>query len=64
MVSSVDVRLTPWGIAVMIEAEHMCMAMRGVQKGGSSTITTQFTGVVRDDPSEQVRIMTRRRAGR
>ena len=36
----------------------MCMSMRGVQKQGASTITTQFTGVFRDDPAEQVRFFT------
>jgi GTP cyclohydrolase I len=64
IVSAIDDRLKPRGIAVMIEAEHMCMAMRGVQKAGVSTITTQFTGVFRDDPTEQVRFMTLVRAGR
>ncbi|WP_181707589.1 GTP cyclohydrolase I FolE [Chthonobacter rhizosphaerae] len=64
VVSSIDEGLKPRGIAVMIEAEHMCMSMRGVQKSGSSTITTQFTGVFRDDPAEQVRFMTLLRAGR
>jgi GTP cyclohydrolase I len=34
------------------------MAMRGVQKSGTSTVTTQFTGVFRDDPSEQVRFIS------
>jgi GTP cyclohydrolase I len=55
---TIDSVLKPRGIAVMIEAEHMCMSMRGVQKQGSSTVTTQFTGVFRDDPSEQVRFYT------
>jgi GTP cyclohydrolase I len=64
IVSAIDDKLKPRGIAVMIEAEHMCMAMRGVQKAGVSTITTQFTGVFRDDPAEQVRFMTLVRAGR
>jgi len=50
--------LKPRGAAVMIEAEHMCMSMRGVQKQGAMTITTQFTGVFRDDPAEQVRFLT------
>jgi GTP cyclohydrolase I len=47
----------------MIEAEHMCMAMRGVQKSGTSTVTTQFSGVFRDDPAEQVRFITLIRRG-
>ena len=50
--------LQPLGVAVVIEAQHMCMQMRGVQKQGSSTITTQFTGVFRDDPAEQARFIT------
>jgi len=54
----IDSVLKPRGIAVMIEAEHMCMSMRGVQKQGASTVTSQFTGVFRDDPTEQVRFYT------
>ena len=50
--------LKPRGCAVMVEAEHLCMAMRGVQKAGVSTITTQFRGVYKDDSSEQVRFLT------
>lgn len=55
---AIDSALKPRGIAVLIEAEHMCMSMRGVQKQGASTITTQFTGLFRDDPAEQVRFFT------
>jgi GTP cyclohydrolase I len=50
--------LKPRGVALMLEAEHMCMSMRGVQKPGVSTITTQFMGTFRDDPAEQLRFMT------
>jgi GTP cyclohydrolase I len=56
--NAIDEHLRPRGVAVLVEAEHMCMSMRGVQKDGVSTLTTQFTGVFRDDPSEQVRFMT------
>jgi GTP cyclohydrolase I len=55
--------LNPRGVAVMIEAEHMCMAMRGIRKQGSSTLTSTFTGAFRDHPEEQVRFMTMLRAG-
>ena len=55
IVQSIDEALKPRGLAVLVEAEHMCMAMRGIQKQGVSTVTTQFTGVFRDDPAEQVR---------
>jgi GTP cyclohydrolase I len=55
--------LKPRGVAVMIEAEHMCMSLRGVEKPGSSTITTQFSGTFRENPEEQVRFITLVRAG-
>jgi GTP cyclohydrolase I len=50
--------LMPRGVAVMLEAEHMCMSVRGVEKPGSSTITTQFVGSFRDSPEDQLRFMT------
>jgi GTP cyclohydrolase IA len=56
--------LEPRGVAVMIEAEHMCMSMRGVQKAGAMTLTTQFTGVFKDEPTEQVRFLTLVRHGK
>jgi len=55
---SIDETLNPRGVAVMIEAEHMCMAMRGIQKQGSTTLTTTFTGTFKTEPAEQVRFMT------
>ena len=36
----------------------MCMSMRGIQKAGALTLTTQFTGVFKEDPAEQVRFLT------
>jgi GTP cyclohydrolase IA len=50
--------LRPRGVAVMIEAEHMCMSVRGVEKPGSETITMQFTGSFRENMNDQVRFMT------
>ncbi len=41
--------LEPQGVAVMLEGLHMCMAMRGVQKQNSSTVTTAMRGVFRTD---------------
>lgn len=48
--------LNPRGVAVMIEAEHMCMAMRGIRKQGSTTLTTTFTGSFKQ-PEEQARFL-------
>ena len=58
IVGAIDETLKPRGIAVMIEAEHQCMTLRGVKAHGASTVTTQFTGAFRDDPAEQIRFMT------
>ena len=55
--------LNPRGVAVMLEAEHMCMAMRGIRKQGSNTLTSTFTGTFRDSPEEQVRFLTMVRCG-
>jgi GTP cyclohydrolase IA len=49
--------LKPHGVAVMIEAEHTCMAVRGVKKPGASTVTTRFLGTFRDNPDDQMRFM-------
>lgn len=58
IVQAIEEALHPRGVAVLIEAEHMCMSMRGIQKAGASTTTCQFTGVFRNDPTEQVRFFT------
>lgn len=50
--------LKPRGLAVLIEAEHMCMAMRGVQKQGAATITTSFHGYYKKDQVAQANFMT------
>ncbi|MEP3264362.1 MAG: GTP cyclohydrolase I FolE [Hyphomicrobiales bacterium] len=55
--NAIDDALTPRGVAVLMEAEHMCMSLRGVQKAGASTVTTQFTGVFQEEAEEQVRFM-------
>ncbi len=55
---AIDEALSPRGVAVMLEAEHMCMAMRGIRKQGSTTTTTCFTGQFRNEPAEQVNFMT------
>jgi GTP cyclohydrolase I len=61
--TAIDEILKPQGVAVMLEAEHTCMTMRGVQKQGAITLTTQFLGSFRDDANEQVRFITAVRGG-
>jgi GTP cyclohydrolase IA len=43
-------QLEPKGVGVVLEAEHLCMSLRGVQKAGVSTVTSALHGLVRDDP--------------
>lgn len=54
---SLDESLRPKGVAVMIEAEHMCMAMRGIGKQGSKTLTTTFTGLFEASAPDQARFI-------
>jgi GTP cyclohydrolase I len=55
--------LNPKGVGVVLEAEHMCMSLRGVQKFGAKTVTSALHGLVRDDPrtrQEFLAFITRR----
>jgi GTP cyclohydrolase IA len=45
-----DSQLQPHGVGVVIEAEHLCMTLRGVQATGSRTLTSTLLGTVRTDP--------------
>ncbi len=47
---SIQEALNPVGVAVVIEASHMCMQMRGIEKQGSATTTSAFTGIFLSDP--------------
>jgi GTP cyclohydrolase I len=61
---ALDEALRPYGVAVVIEAYHLCMMMRGVQKQNSQTVTSALTGVFRSDPktrSEFLELIGRRR---
>jgi GTP cyclohydrolase I len=43
-------QVAPKGIGVVLEAEHLCMSLRGVHKAGARTMTSALQGLIRDDP--------------
>ncbi len=49
--------LNPLGVAVVIEAEHLCMTMRGVKKPGSKTVTSALRGNIRTDARTRAEVM-------
>ncbi len=60
--NAVEQALKPRGVLVVVEAEHLCMGMRGVRKPGSSTVTSAVRGLFRTDSSarsEAMRFVTR-----
>jgi GTP cyclohydrolase IA len=58
-----DAHLRAKGLGVVLEAEHLCMTLRGVQKPGARTVTSALRGTVRDDPRTRQEFLdlTRRR---
>lgn len=49
--------LAPRGVGVVIEAEHLCMTVRGVRAGGTSTITSTLMGALREDPRSRAEFL-------
>ena len=56
--------LNPRGVAVMVEASHFCMMMRGVEKQNSTTVTSALLGEFRDDPALRNEFLSTVRTGR
>lgn len=61
---AIQKKLDPYGVIVMIEAEHMCMTMRGVKKPGSKTITSAVRGVFKTDSKARAEVMSIINSGR
>ena len=55
--AAIEAALQPRGVAVLIEAEHQCMSMRGVRQPGVKTVTTRFTGALESDASYRDRFL-------
>ncbi|HLT12047.1 MAG TPA: GTP cyclohydrolase I FolE [Micromonosporaceae bacterium] len=53
----IDLQLQPRGVGVVIEAEHLCMTLRGVQAVGSRTLTSSLSGVLREDPRSRAEFL-------
>ncbi|MFF0150799.1 GTP cyclohydrolase I FolE [Micromonospora sp. NPDC005203] len=51
-------KLAPRGVVVVLECEHMCMAMRGIQKSGAKTITSAVRGVLQSDSKSRAEAMS------
>ena len=52
-----DLRLRPRGVGVVIEAEHMCMTLRGVNAAGSRTVTSTLLGTLREAPRSRAEFL-------
>lgn len=55
--SAIELALKPRGVAIMIDALHECMTTRGVHKPGTTTITTRFTGLFKEDAGYRERFL-------
>ena len=54
----VEENLRPRGVGVVLEAEHLCMSLRGVQKPGARTVTSALRGGVKDDPRTRAEFLS------
>ena len=54
----IEEKLQPRGVGVVIEAEHLCMTLRGVQAVGATTVTSTLTGTLRDDARSRAEFFT------
>ena len=55
--NAIEEKLKPRGVAVVLEAEHMCMSMRGIKKPGSQTVTSSMRGLFRENASSRAEVL-------
>ena len=55
---AIQEKLNPLGVAVVIEAEHLCMSMRGIQKAGSKTLTSVLKGVFQTNQATRAEVLS------
>ncbi len=54
---AIEEKLKPQGVAVVLEAEHLCMSMRGIKKPGSQTVTSSMRGLFRNNPASREEVL-------
>jgi len=54
---AIQEKLDPRGAAVVLEAEHLCMSMRGIKKPGARTVTSSMRGIFRSNPSSREEVL-------
>ena len=57
IIETIEAALSPKGAAVIVDADHQCMSIRGVHKAASSTVTSKFSGVFKSDTAVLGRFM-------
>jgi GTP cyclohydrolase I len=55
---AVMARLQPYGVIVVVQAEHLCMAMRGIRKPGALTMTSAVRGIFKEDPRSRAEALS------
>ncbi|MDA7896219.1 GTP cyclohydrolase I FolE [Akkermansiaceae bacterium] len=55
--NAIDEKLSPRGAAVVLEAEHLCMSMRGIRKPGARTVTSSMRGIFRSNPASREEVL-------